>query len=295
MTRSVSVEAFAKINLSFEVIGRRSDGMHEVATVLQTISLADHLSFSPAGDVVLVCDGMPVTPDNLILRAAHLLGQATGNDGCWITCLKRIPVAGGLGGGSADAGATLRGLNALWRSGFSRQQLAALSSSLGADVPFAVHSGTALATGIGTSLALLPDAPHHWMVLVPLAAENGAKTREMYQLIQPDDFTDGSRTAALALAISQGRLEYEAVESTFTRYAIDRWAVVGTGLDVLRSVGAAAASVSGAGPSFFGLFDSRATARAGVARVAQLGLDARVTRFVPGDMLPRLRASDILR
>lgn len=282
MTGSISVDAFAKINLSFEVIGRRSDGMHQVATVLQTISLADRLNFSLASNVVLVCDGMAVTPDNLILRAARLLGQATGNDGSWISCLKRIPVSAGLGGGSADAAATLRGLNDLWRSGFTRKQLADLSAPLGADVPFAVHCGTALATGIGTVLDLLPDAPHHWLVLIPLASERAAKTREMYQLIQPDDFTDGSRTAALALAISKGWLEYEAVESAFTRHAIDRWPVVGTGLDALRSVGAAAASVSGAGPSFFGLFDSRATARAGVARLVQLGLDARVTRFIPG-------------
>jgi 4-diphosphocytidyl-2-C-methyl-D-erythritol kinase len=103
------------LNLCFEVLGKRQDGLHEVATVLQSVSLVDVVRCSEAQDISLSCREMAVTPENLILRAAHLLKSATGaTAGAAITCVKRIPVGGGLGGGSADAAATLRALNDLW-------------------------------------------------------------------------------------------------------------------------------------------------------------------------------------
>jgi 4-diphosphocytidyl-2-C-methyl-D-erythritol kinase len=225
---------------------------------------------------------MAVTPENLILRAAHLLKSATGaTAGAAITCVKRIPIGGGLAGGSADAAATLRALNDLWACGLDSAQLARLAEALGADVPFAIVGGTAFAVGSGADVTMLPDAPPCWIVLVPLESHSDEKTREMYRRFGPEDYTDGSRARAMAEAVANGRLPCEAVWSAFTRHAVARWPVIGVGLEEIRASGALAASVSGAGPSFFGLFPSRAAARQAVAGLAARGLDGRVVRPVP--------------
>jgi len=279
--RSIVVHAHAKINLCLEVLGRRPDGLHEVATVLQTVSLADRLRFAASSGITLRCRGMAVTPDNLILQAAHLLRERTGTvQGCLIACHKRIPVAAGLGGGSADAAATLVALNRLWGCGLSAAQLMALAEELGADVPFAVQGGTALATGTGTTLTTLPNAPANWLVLVVLSSPLGDKTREMYGRLRLEDFSDGSSALALATAIEKGRLDYGCVQSAFRRAATERWPEARAAIDVLSSTSPAAVSVAGAGPSVFALYPSRRAALAGLSRVRAAALPAQLHRFV---------------
>src|SRR5437660_1200734 len=222
---ALAVPAYAKINLTFEVIGRRPDGLHKVATVLQTISLADRLSFAPARDLSLHHRGpRPTGEEDLILRAARCLQEATEKThGATIECTKRIPIAAGLGGGSADAGTTLRALNALWSVGLDAADLVRLGAELGADVPFAVEGGTALGTATGGDLTSLPDAPAHWVVLVPISSDDSRKTADMYGRLDRSDRADGSAARRQAAAIGQGYIDYGCVGSAFERAAADRW------------------------------------------------------------------------
>jgi 4-diphosphocytidyl-2-C-methyl-D-erythritol kinase len=280
----LTVPAFAKINLCLEVLGKRPDGLHEVATVLQTISLADWLQFRPReedGEVTLECDGMEVAEDNLILRAAALLRSRTGaRFGCAIYCEKNIPIAAGLGGGSADAAVTLRALNEMGATGLSERDLSDLGRQLGADVPFAVYSGTALATGTGAEVLGLPAAPPHWLVLVPCAAESERKTAEMYAALQPHNFSDGTAARRMADAITAGELAYDAARSTFTDVAAHRWPIVERALSALTAGNALAATVSGSGPSVFALYESPDAARSEAERLNKLDIAAGVYRFM---------------
>jgi len=257
------IRAPAKINLCLDVLGRRPDGYHEVATILQTIDLADRLRIVRDDDVVLHCHGMGVDQDNLILRAANLLREHAGiGAGCSIECWKRIPIGAGLGGGSADAAAALVGLNTLWKTGLRINDLSELAAKLGADVPFFLHGGTALATGIGTALRPLRDAPRHWLVLVPIEADDVAKSANMYRALTTGDFGDSERARRQAAAVELGRIAYADVGSSFTRPAAARWRAVTGAMDSLAQTSPLAVSLSGAGPSVFALYASRAAARA---------------------------------
>lgn len=159
----ISVPSFAKINWYLKVLGKRSDGFHEVQTVLQTIDLADRLEFAPeeGSEVRLQVWGREVSAgeENLVVRAARLLQQNHSGPrrGVRIVLQKRIPVGAGLGGGSSNAAITLLVLNQLWGCGFPRPRLQALAGELGSDVPFFLEGGMALARGRGEGLAPLPD------------------------------------------------------------------------------------------------------------------------------------------
>ena len=137
--------AYAKVNLTLEVLGRREDGYHEVATVLQTVSLYDRLTFAPDSDIRVECSISALSnPDNLAWRAAVALKEATGYaSGARITIEKGIPEAMGLGGGSSDAAAALVALNRLWGLGLTAADLEDMGRALGVDVPFLVGGGTA--------------------------------------------------------------------------------------------------------------------------------------------------------
>lgn len=278
---SLTVRAHAKINLCLEVLGKRADGLHEVTTVLQTITLADRLTFKPSGELSLRCRGMRAAPDNLILRAARLLQEETdATSGCAILCEKRIPVASGLGGGSADAAATLYALNHLWRTSLGLEDLTALAARLGADVPFALRGGTALASGTGSTVEPLPDAPRYWLVLVPFNASEEEKTRNMYGRLRAADFSDGAPVREQVAAIRRGCIDFSHVQSAFSRAAAERWPHVEKAVAKLVGSGAGAVSVSGAGPSVFGLYGSRAEAVAALTRVRAAGFPAQLHRFV---------------
>jgi 4-diphosphocytidyl-2-C-methyl-D-erythritol kinase len=226
---------------------------------------------------------MAPDPENLILRAARLLRREAGvSAGCIIDCWKRIPIGAGLGGGSADAAATLLALNRLWGVRADARQLGGLAGQLGADVPFLVRGGTALATGTGRAVDPLPDAPSLWGVLVPMEADSGAKTAEMYRELHPSDFSDGAGIHRQAEAIRSGRLSPEDVCSAFTKAAAARWPSVGGSLTSLAATAPVAASLSGAGPSVFALYASRARAR---AAWRALGSPARLFRFVSAEVV----------
>ena len=163
----IVLEAHAKLNLTLEVIGKRDDGYHETASIMQTLDLADTVTLEPSDRLELSCSCAELeSPDNLALKAARLLRKESGTSlGAAVTIEKRIPVASGLGGGSADAAATLVGLNKMWELGLSNDDLRHLASKLGSDVPFLVEGGTAIALGRGERIRLLPPPDLPWFVL----------------------------------------------------------------------------------------------------------------------------------
>ena len=163
------LQTSAKVNLVLEVLGKRPDGYHEIATVMQTVDLFDRLTLEAAPTISLETDdsALPADERNLIVRAALLLRQVSGVEaGARMRLRKRIPVAAGLGGGSSDAAATLWGLNRLWGLRWPRARLSELAGRLGMDVPFFLTGGPALATGRGERVERLPAAGGYALVLV---------------------------------------------------------------------------------------------------------------------------------
>jgi 4-diphosphocytidyl-2-C-methyl-D-erythritol kinase len=209
---TLTVRAPAKVNWTLEVLGKRPDGYHEVRSVMQTIDLCDTITLERADGISLTLAGdaaalaaLPVE-DNLAFRAAvRLRDRAGGAPGARITIEKRIPASAGLGGGSSDAAATLRGLRALWRLDIAEGELATIAAGLGSDVPFFLRGGTAIASGRGEVVEPLPDAvaPRLTLTAPPPSAATD-KTARMYAALRPEHYTDGARSAALAERIRRG-------------------------------------------------------------------------------------------
>jgi 4-diphosphocytidyl-2-C-methyl-D-erythritol kinase len=202
----------AKVNWTLEVLGRREDGYHEVMTILQALDVGDRVTLSPDDEVQVRLSGrvggLAEEPSerNLAFRAAMALRQEVGGNGlgALIELEKVVPAAAGLGGGSSDAAAVLRGLSALWGLGLSLEELSVIGSRLGADVPFFLHGGTAQASGRGEDVTPLPDVPsRRLLIVVPPGAIPG-KTAEMYRRLTPEHYTEGERTRRLAEKLVAG-------------------------------------------------------------------------------------------
>lgn len=220
-SEQVKLMAYAKVNLTLEVIGKRDDGYHNVATILQTVDLADRVVITEANDLVVECDEPGLAGEsNLAWKAAAALAERAGIvPRAHIRVDKGIPVASGLGGGSADAAATLVGLNRLWGLGLSGDELAGVAAGLGSDVPFLLKGGTALGTGRGDEITALTPLPGLEMLLVVPAESIEAKTPTMYRALRPDDFSDGSRTRAVEGGLVDGALTSADCCNAFERAA----------------------------------------------------------------------------
>jgi 4-diphosphocytidyl-2-C-methyl-D-erythritol kinase len=260
----ITLSCPAKINLGLEVVGRRPDGYHELVTIFQQVALADELTAAPARRLSLTCSEPPLAgPANLCWRAALALQAATGcQAGARLALTKRIPIAAGLGGGSSNAAATLLALNRLWRLALSPAQLARLAISLGADVPFfLLPAATALATGIGERLTPLPT-PAQGLLIVTPRLELPGKTARLYQLLQPNDWSDGRATRAQAARLQVGLpLEPALIVNAFSRPLQALVPAIGPLLTTLRSAGATTIFLSGSGPSLVILDQPVALAR----------------------------------
>lgn len=263
--RRVLLRSGAKVNLALEILGKRSDGYHDLATVLQAIDLHDLVLLERAeSGISLSTDSpqIPTGPESLVWRAARLLQEASGTTlGARIHIVKRIPVAAGLGGGSSNAAAALLGLNRLWGLRWSIGRLEPLAQRLGMDVPFFLRGGRALATGRGEVLTPLPQKQALWLVLVnpgfPLS------TGEVYGRLPPIHRDTGSRTRGLVSALEHdgpaamaGRL-YNALEMAVGESYPDLERIKGR----LLAVGALGAVMSGSGPTVFGVAASARQAR----------------------------------
>jgi 4-diphosphocytidyl-2-C-methyl-D-erythritol kinase len=201
----VVVWAPAKVNLFLDVLGKRPDGYHDIATLMLAIGLYDTLVLreEASGSLHLACyrRDLSTGPENLVLRAAELLRERTGcTKGCRMRLVKRIPMAAGLGGGSSDAAAALFGLNRLWQLGLSRAELASLGAELGSDVPFFFHTPAAWCTGRGEIVE--PTAAGQTLDLVLLLPSFGLRTADVYRQVSLDAPRSGDAIRA-ALAAGQ--------------------------------------------------------------------------------------------
>jgi 4-diphosphocytidyl-2-C-methyl-D-erythritol kinase len=199
----VVVRTPAKVNLFLEVKGKRPDGYHEIATLMVAVRLFDSLIFraDPSGKINLTCTHAELStgPDNLVIRAAQLLQERTAcKQGARVRLVKRIPMAAGLAGGSADAAATLLGLNQLWKLGKSRDELARLGAELGSDVPFFFHTPAAWCTGRGEVVTPLSvPRPLHFLLLCPAF---GMPTAAVYSNVELPANPETGETIRQALA-----------------------------------------------------------------------------------------------
>lgn len=252
---SLAIPAYAKINLSLEVIGRRDDGYHDIATILQTISLADTLTIETADALTVSCDAPDLSGErNLVWTAAVALAERAGiTPGARIHIAKRIPVAAGLGGGSADAAAALRGLNRLWGLNLSPADLASVAAGLGSDVPFLLTGGIALATGRGDQLTPLPEWLSYDLMLVVPGTSIPQKTPTLYAALTDADFSDGQRTRRLFASgnLVTGMLTTDRCRNAFTRAARETFPGLADLLDRTAANTMFPPRLSGAGPSIF--------------------------------------------
>jgi 4-diphosphocytidyl-2-C-methyl-D-erythritol kinase len=260
---SLTLPAFAKINLSLRVLGKRPDGYHEVDTVLQTISLRDTIRFTvtETPEIVLSCDdrSLPTRADNLVYRAAaSLQARFAPGEGARIRLEKRIPAQAGLGGGSADAAVTLIGLAYLWRLNANVQELLEIANDLGADVPFFFVGGAARGTGIGRHLTPLNDAPDQFLLVIKPNAN--IPTSEAYKSLKARSLTTVEAKTILSSSergeISD-RFDYRAYQNDFEPVVFELAPDIERAKVALMKAGARAALLAGSGSAVFGIFDNR--------------------------------------
>jgi 4-diphosphocytidyl-2-C-methyl-D-erythritol kinase len=261
---------YAKVNLSLEVLGKRPDGFHDLASLVHTISLADDLRIAPADELLTRVEGLDIDPEtNLVWRAARLLAQTTGERrGAELTLVKRIPAAAGLGGGSSDAATTLVGLNRFWGSRLGLRDLEQLAAQLGSDVPFFVRGGGALMRGRGDDLTPQPALKGQWLVLLVPPHDIADKTRRLYAALRPGDFSSGDQTMRLGQGLTTGEPVQEgqllngferAAREVFDGLSAEWWAAEATCERPFH--------LSGAGPAIFALARDRQEAQQQVAKL----------------------------
>jgi 4-diphosphocytidyl-2-C-methyl-D-erythritol kinase len=259
----LTLKAFAKINWTLHVLGRRSDGYHEIRTIFQTVTLHDTLSFGllKGGPIRLTCDraDIPVDEGNLVYRAALALQKRYGiKDGVRVHLEKRIPAAGGLGGGSSDAAVTLLGLAHLWRIEASPAELHEIGASLGADVPFFLVGGTARAVGLGTEITPLDEVvAEHLLIVAPGV---GVSTAEAYKALNARALTKAGGEIMLSSSRADARILnslHDALHNDFERVVFRLKPEIERAHGALLTKGARAALLAGSGSSVFGIFDNR--------------------------------------
>ena len=269
---TLSIPAYAKINLSLEVIGRRDDSYHEVVTILRTVDLADTVTLRPADGLTVTCDDATLSgKDNIVWNSALVLARQAGvSPNAHITIEKRIPVAAGLGGGSADAAAALRGLNVLWGLNLSDAELASVAGSLGSDVPFLLTGGAALGTGRGDQIEQLPAVETTRVLLVAPDGTISRKTPTLYGALTPDDYSDGEQTRRLAdsATLATASLTSDSCRNVFTRAALEIFPGLNDVWERVAAVTEFPPCLSGAGPAFF-CMPSDETEQATVAAALQ--------------------------
>jgi 4-diphosphocytidyl-2-C-methyl-D-erythritol kinase len=265
MKHSVRLSAFAKINLCLRVMGRRPDGYHELRTIFQAISLHDTLKLSATRHPKITLEtndpALPTGPENLVHRAVEAIASEIGfRGGVHAHLEKRIPVARGLGGGSSDAAAAIAGMLRLTGKKLPLERLIEIAAKLGADVPFFLFGGRAVAVNRGDEIYPLPDAPKR-AILVVSPRDIGVSTKDAYQWVSAE-LTNRSKPpsiwtfCALCWSRQQASLSNDFEEPVFSRHPRLREI-----RDGLLQRGAAAAALAGSGSAVFGVFRNPAQAR----------------------------------
>mgnify|MGYP002671725160 FL=1 len=279
--KDISVKALAKINLGLDVVRRREDGYHEVRMVMQTIHLFDRLEMAKnsSGEISITTNlsFLPTNRNNLVYRAAELLREEFQiKDGLTINLHKHIPVAAGMAGGSTDAAAVLYGMNRMFNLGLKREELMERGVKIGADVPYCIMRGTALAEGIGEKLTALPP-----MVKCPVLIAKpqiSVSTKFVYENLRLNDKTEHPDIDALVENIRKKDLNAVASEmgNVLETVTIPNYPVIAQIKEHMLEHGAVGAMMSGSGPTVFGLFEDGDTAVAAYEKMKESGLAKQV-------------------
>jgi 4-diphosphocytidyl-2-C-methyl-D-erythritol kinase len=275
--QSLSLPSFAKINWSLQILGKRPDGYHEVSTLLQTISLHDDLHFEATTDgaISLSCDepGIPTNDENLIVRAAYTLKHRYKIvQGARIRLKKRIPAKAGLGGASSNGAVSLLALPHLWGVAASAPELFEIAATLGADVPFFLLGGRALATGTGATVSSLPDQVDDVRHLVIITPNAGVSTAEAYAAVSSLALTTKNTDPILSSSRNEANLQYsrpwpvddewknrsqDGLKNDFEPVIFDIEPEIRRTRETLLQAGALGALLAGSGSSVFGIFADR--------------------------------------
>ena len=273
----ITLKALAKINLGLDVIRRREDGYHEVRMIMQTIHLYDLLEVKKTKDPQITIQTnlsfLPVNENNLVYKAARLLQEEFSLDGgVSVNLTKRIPVAAGMAGGSTDAAAMLYAMNQMYDLGLSRKELMERGVAIGADVPYCIMRGTALAEGIGEKLTQLPP-----MVKCPVLIAKpsvSVSTKFVYQNLKLDEQTIHPDIDTLLSDIREKNLDGICTHmgNILESVTIPNYPVIAKIKEQMLRSGAKASMMSGSGPTVFGLFEDGETAKAAMRDMKRSGL-----------------------
>ena len=273
----MELKALGKINLGLDVLGRRENGYHDVRMVMQTVYLYDQIRMEktkkPGIELLTNLFYLPVNENNLAYQAADLLMKEFHvKEGVKITLDKHIPVAAGMAGGSSNAAAVLFGINRMFSFGLSQKELMERGVTLGADVPYCVLGGTAIARGIGEVLTPLPaPADCHVIIAKPPVS---VSTAYVYGHIKPLEITKRPDIEAMAQSIKDGDLKKMAslIYNVMEDVTVGEYPIISEIKQVMLDNGALNSIMSGSGPTVFGLFDDKEKAQQCVKTLEEKGL-----------------------
>lgn len=267
-------KAYAKINLGLDVTGVREDGYHIVKMIMQNVDLYDTLTFedNDSGEIVLTASTDKIETDerNLICKVARQLKDKFNvKQGVTMHLVKRIPVAAGMAGGSTDGAATYLALNELWGLNLSKKELCELAVSLGADIPYCIIGGTALAEGIGEELTAISDMPTCHLVIAKPAID--VSTGWVYKELDSREGIKHPDIDGIKAAIEEGNLNKMCalIGNVLEEVTASKYKEVGQLEEILRKEGAVGAFMTGSGPTVFGVFDKKDAAEAGYRAVVE--------------------------
>ena len=286
-TPKMKIEAYAKVNLTLEVLGVRADGYHALRSLVVPVSLADILDVEV--DAQGAISSNSPYPDDLCVKAARILSEATGcRLGARILVEKRIPAGGGLGGGSADAAAVLNALDKLWKLNLPREQLIDIAARIGSDVPALVMGGAVLMEGRGEIVTRVHNVPKLWLVLAnPLVASSTKVVYDGLKKFSSPSPQNEKKCYNIRTALESGDLQTieKAMVNDLAFPAASLYPQIADALDTLRYAGISKPMMSGSGSTVFGLVPSEARGREIAALLEVKGLKTWIVHTLSGDVM----------
>ena len=301
----------AKINLTLEIIKKRDDGYHEIRTIMQTIDICDILTFwennwlkiipeyknLPSYDSLHDHDNYNYLNNNLVYKAAMLLKKETNYKGGAIIQLnKNIPSSAGLGGGSSDAAAALRGLNKLWKLNLTDEELAAIGAEIGSDVPFFIYGGTCSAKGRGEIIEKLKPIPEKWIAIILLPINIAQKTKILYSFVTPLNYTTGSLTKVMSEIINNGYGSHDLkdiidknnnkienyIYNIFEKIYLSKYANFKKWIGYLQNIVNGKVHLAGSGPAVYYISDSETEVKNMISKIEKyMKFKKYIARTVP--------------
>ena len=277
----LKIKAYAKINLSLDVVRRRPDGYHDVKMIMQTVDLYDVITMektesgihttvemgksfaadSSEGNAGNVSEELPADENNLIYKAAKLvMDRKNITEGVKIHLQKNIPIAAGMAGGSTDAAAVFRGMNRLFSLGMSTEELKEMAVKIGADVPYCIEGGTQLSEGIGEILTPIQGIPEFKLLIAK--PEISVSTKYVYENLHLEELSSHPDVDGMAEAIKDGNLDgiVSRLENVLESVTVKKYPVIGEICEFMKQHGAENALMSGSGPTVFGIYKEKQSA-----------------------------------